>query len=61
VVFWNVNSRTQQVPVTMHESGTALVSGASPQIFDMVKSGDINPYAMMMDILSSERYANITA
>lgn len=61
VIFWNVNARTKQVPVTMHESGTALVSGASPQIFDMVKSGDINPYSMMMDILSSERYSQITA
>lgn len=61
VVFWNVNARTQQVPVTMHESGTALVSGASPQIFDMVKSGNINPYAMMMDIIGSERYSAITA
>ncbi|MDD6344684.1 MAG: DUF2828 family protein, partial [Oscillospiraceae bacterium] len=61
VVFWNVNARTMQVPVTMHESGTALVSGASPQIFDMVKSGNINPYAIMMDILSSERYSAITA
>lgn len=61
VVFWNVNSRTSQVPVTMHESGTALVSGASPQIFNMVKSGDINPLSIMMDILNSERYSNITA
>lgn len=61
VVFWNVNSRTSQVPVTMHESGTALVSGATPQIFNMVKSGDINPLSIMMDILNSERYSNITA
>ena len=61
VVFWNVDARTQQVPVTMHESGTALVSGASPQIFDMVKSGNINPYAIMMDIIGSERYSAITA
>lgn len=61
VVFWNVNSRVSQVPVTMHESGTALVSGATPQIFNMVKSGDINPLSIMMDILNSERYSNITA
>lgn len=61
VVFWNVNSRVSQVPVTMHENGTALVSGATPQIFNMVKSGDINPLSIMMDILNSERYSNITA
>jgi len=61
VVFWNVNSRSQQVPVTMHENGTALVSGASPKIFDMVMSGNINPYSVMMDIINSERYSVINA
>jgi len=61
VVFWNVESRNVQMPVTMHQSGTALISGASPKIFDMVKSGDINPYSMMIDIINSERYSAVTA
>ena len=60
VVFWNVNSINKQVPVTMHENGTALVSGASPRIFDMVKSGDIDPYKIMTDIINSERYEKIS-
>lgn len=61
VVFWNVNSRNQQVPVTMHESGACLVSGSSPAIFDMVKSGDVNPFKIMNDIIQSKRYEPITA
>jgi hypothetical protein len=61
VIFWNVGARNMQVPVSRHESGTALVSGSSPKLFDMVKSGQLNPYNLMMDIISSERYNKITA
>lgn len=61
VVFWNVNSYNQQVPVTMHESGAALVSGSTPAIFDMVKSGEMSPLKIMNDIIDSERYKPISA
>lgn len=61
VVFWNVQSRRAQVPVTMHDNGTALVSGSSPKIFDMVKSSELNPWKLMLDIVESERYQKITA
>jgi hypothetical protein len=61
LVFWNVASRNQQQPVTMNEKGVVLVSGASPRVFAMVQSGSISPYAFMMDTLSAERYAGITA
>lgn len=61
VVFWNVNSWQQQSPVSMHETGTALVSGASPRIFDMVMSGDIDPMKIMDNVILSERYSRIVA
>ncbi len=61
VIFWNVNSRSDAMPVTRSETGAALVSGYSPAVFDMVMSGNCSPEAVMDDILSSERYANITA
>lgn len=61
VVFWNVASRNAQQPVTQNEQGVALVSGCSPRIFDMLRSGDLSPRALMMETLSSERYAMIAA
>ena len=61
VVFWNVSSRTMQVPVTVNEQGVALVSGCSPRLFSMVMSGILSPYAYMMSVLSRERYSRIGA
>lgn len=61
IVFWNVNSRSANIPVKMTDTGAALVSGSSPAIFDMVRSGEISPESIMNGIISSERYAAICA
>ena len=61
VVFWNVASRNRQQPVTMNEQGVALVSGCTPRLFSMVASGTLNPYAFMLEVVESERYAKIVA
>ena len=61
VVFWNVASRNQQQPVKINDAGVALVSGCNPRIFSMLKAGLLSPYAFMMDVLGSERYAAIVA
>lgn len=61
VVFWNVSSRNRQQPVTQNEQGVALVSGCSPRIFAMLKSGALDPYSFMMETLNTERYAKIAA
>lgn len=61
VVFWNVQSRNTQQPVTQNEQGVALVSGCSPRIFSMLKSGIQSPLGYMLDILGAERYAKIAA
>lgn len=61
VIFWNVDSRSTQVPVTANEQGVALVSGCSPQVFRLLKSGTINPLSFMLEVLASERYAEIAA
>ena len=61
VVFWNVQSRQEQVPVKMNEQGVALVSGCSPRIFSMVMQNELDPYKFMMNIIGSERYAPISA
>lgn len=61
VVFWNVASRNRQQPVKANDRGVALVSGCSSRIFSMLKAGILSPYAFMMEVLGSARYAAITA
>ena len=61
IVFWNVASRNMQQPVTMNEKGVVLVSGCTPKIFEMVAGGQTDPYAFMLQVLGSERYAKIKA
>jgi hypothetical protein len=61
IVFWNVDSRNTQQPVTKNEQGVALVSGCTPRLFSMVASGELNPYAFMLEVIESERYAKIVA
>ena len=61
LVFWNVQSRNRQQPVTMNDRGVALVSGCSPRIFAMAMEGVLDPYAFMLSVLNTERYAPICA
>lgn len=61
VVFWNVNSRNAQQPVTMNEMGVALVSGSSANLFDMVAKGELSPMRFMLEVINDERYAKVVA
>lgn len=61
VVFWNVESRHRQQPVTMNEQGVILISGCSPRIFSMVAVGEFSPYDFMMSVIGGPRYENIAA
>ena len=61
IVFWNVQSRNQQQPVTQNEQGVVLVSGCTPRIFSMVSDGVLSPIGYMMEILGAERYEKIAA
>ena len=61
VVFWNVNSRNIYQPVTMNEQGVVLVSGCTPRIFSQIAAGNFSPYEFMLDVINSERYADIAA
>lgn len=61
IVFWNVQSRNRQQPVTKNEHGVALVSGCTPRLFSMVAGGIASPAHVMMEILSSDRYKAISA
>ena len=59
IVFWNVNSFQSNMPVTMGTAGTALVSGFSPSLFDLVMSGELAPEMIMDRAIFCERYAQI--
>lgn len=59
LVFWNVDARNSQFPVTVNDYGVQLVSGCSPTLFQQIMEGK-NAYDLMIDILNSERYQHIT-
>lgn len=56
LVFWNVNSRTNTIPVRTNPLGVALVSGFSPTVAKMIFSGKLDPYECLLDMLSVPRY-----
>ena len=58
LVFWNVDSKQSNVPVTQNENGVILVSGASPTIFKLVME-KTTPYDFMKNALNSDRYKPI--
>lgn len=56
LVFWNVDSRTNTIPLREGPNGVVLVSGYSPNAIKMVMSGKLDPYACLVDTLMSPRY-----
>jgi hypothetical protein len=60
LVFWNVNAIGGNVPMSIHDTGTCLVSGCSPSILKSVLSGKtITPVDVMKDAVYAERYDKI--
>ena len=59
LIFWNVNSHQNNVPVTFNEQNVALVSGCSPSVFGMAISGDLNPLKFMLNAIEVERYKSL--
>lgn len=60
LVFWNVCSRTNTIPVKENDLGAALVSGFSPNISRMIMSGKLDPFEALCDVLTGERYAHVS-
>ena len=56
LVFWNVNGRSGNVPVTINKQGVGLVSGASPSVVKAVLTGQINPLDIVLNTIEVERY-----
>jgi len=61
LIFWNVNSTKNNVPVKFDQRGVCLVSGCSPSILKSLLSGKIeSPAQLMLDTLNVERYDRVT-
>lgn len=56
LVFWNVCSRTNTIPLTENEAGVIMVSGFSPNIMSMVMSNQTDPWLALKEKLDSNRY-----
>lgn len=60
VVFWNVDARNTNVPVTHDENGVVLVSGFSAITFKLITEGTlITPEEFMRSVLYAPRYQPI--
>lgn len=56
LVFWNVASRSNAIPLRENSLGVALVSGFSPSISDMILSQKLDPWEVLLDTLGKPRY-----
>lgn len=60
IIFWNVNGRKGNFPVTKEDKGTALISGYSPTILKSLLKGIVlTPVTIMLDAVDTERYRDI--
>jgi hypothetical protein len=60
IVWWNLNARADNNPVTARQDGTALVSGFSPSIMkSILKAQDFSPDGVMRSTLNVPRYADV--
>lgn len=61
IIYWNISSRGDNVPVGFNETGTALVSGFSPSILKSILKGQIvSPVQVMDETIMSERYSSVS-
>lgn len=59
IIFWNVNSRTNTIPLRQNENGIVLCSGFSQNVLRMVIGDQLDPKQALIDVLMSERYAGL--
>jgi hypothetical protein len=56
MVFWNVNSRTNAVPLQENKYGVKLLSGFSQNVLKMALSNKLDPFEVLKETLLSKRY-----
>lgn len=62
IVYWNLASRHNNIPVKFDKQGTALVSGFSASILTaLLATDDFTPVGIMKQQINSPRYEKIRA
>lgn len=57
VIFWNLNGRPGNNPVTINDTGTAMVSGFSPAVLTAILAGEqVDPVSIMLAAIDKPRY-----
>jgi len=57
-----VNAFVSNTQFTMNEQGVQLVSGLSPSIFkQLLDANGKTAYELMLDVIESDRYKEVTA
>lgn len=59
LIFWNINSRTNTIPIRTNKLGVSLVSGFSVNTFKMVLDNELDPLKNLIKVLDSDRYKPI--
>jgi hypothetical protein len=60
LVFWNLDGKFQDSPVTIDTTGTVLISGFSPMVLKYLQDGtDITPWSIVLNTLNAERYKDV--
>lgn len=61
LIFWNVSSRTNTVPIQENENGVILISGFSTNIVKMVISNKLDPWEVLKEMILDKRYDIVLA
>ena len=56
LIFWNVNSRTNTIPIKENKLGVTLVGGFSVNVMNMVLNNELDPYKALLKELNKDRY-----
>lgn len=59
MIWWNVNSKNTQTPVTVNNKGNLLLSGCSPAVMKVALGGDYDIMEAILKVTDQERYKNI--
>lgn len=59
LIFWNVDSRKTQSPITINDNGVVLLSGCSPSVFKYALGTCKTPLDLVYNVTNSDRYNKI--